>query len=192
MVLAERLIPGEGVLWEALRTVSANLLLVLCAQIAVPLPWTPVPITGQTFGVLLVALLLGARRSALTMGLYLLEGVAGWPVFQPFGLPGAARLLGPTAGYLWAFPVAAFATGWAAERIDNLRSRTGMARLIGCVLLGHALILGGGVVWLASVVGLGFTEGLKQGLAPFALIDVTLKTGLVVGVARVMHRAKRP
>jgi biotin transporter BioY len=54
------------------------------------------------------------------------------------------------------------------------------------------LILGGGVVWLASVVGLGFTEGLKQGLAPFALIDVTLKTGLVVGVARVMHRAKRP
>jgi biotin transport system substrate-specific component len=164
----------------------------LCAQIAVPLPWTPVPITGQTFGVLLVALLLGARRSALTMGLYLLEGVAGWPVFQPFGLPGAARLLGPTAGYLWAFPVAAFATGWAAERIDNLRSRTGMARLIGCVLLGHALILGGGVVWLASVVGLGFTEGLKQGLAPFALIDVTLKTGLVVGVARVMHRAKRP
>lgn len=191
MVLAERLIPGEGLLWEAARIASANVLLVLCAQIAVPLPWTQVPITGQTFGVLLVAVLLGAQRGALTLGLYLLEGAAGWPVFAPIGLPGAARLLGPTAGYLWAFPVAAFVTGWIAERIESFSTWSGKARLAGAILLGHAVILSGGVFWLASVIGLGMSAALAQGFAPFVLLDAPVKTALVVAAARGMDRVKR-
>src|SRR5712692_5362675 len=115
-LLGDRLIAREGATWDVARVAAANLLLVLCAWIALPLPWTPVPITGQTFGVMLVAVLLGSRRGALVLGLYLLEGAAGLPVFQPFGAPGAARLLGPTAGYLWAYPVCAFLTGWLVER----------------------------------------------------------------------------
>jgi biotin transport system substrate-specific component len=192
MVLAERLIPGEGLLWDAARIASANVLLMLCAQIAVPLPWSPVPITGQTFGVLLVAVLLGARRGALALGLYLLEGAAGWPVFAPIGLPGAARLLGPTAGYLWAFPVAAFVTGWMAERIADFSLWSGKARLAGAVLIGHTLILGGGVLWLAWPMGLGMAAALAQGLAPFVLLDVPVKTALVVAAARGMDRVKLP
>jgi biotin transport system substrate-specific component len=192
MVLAERLIPGEGLLWEAARIASANVLLALCAHIWAPLPWTPVPVTAQTFGVLLVAVLLGARRAALALGLYLLEGAAGWPVFAPFGLPGAARLLGPTAGYLWAFPVAAFVTGWIAERIESFSTWSGKARLAGAVLVGHAVILSGGVLWLASVIGLGMSAALAQGLAPFVLLDVPVKTALVVAAARGMDRVKLP
>ena len=110
--LADRVIPGEGLAWEILRIAAANLLLILCAQLAIPLPWTPVPITGQTFGVMLVAVLLGSHRAAIALVLYLLEGAAGLPVFQPYGLPGAARLVGPTAGYLLAYPVAAYIIGW--------------------------------------------------------------------------------
>jgi biotin transport system substrate-specific component len=192
MVLAERLIPGEGLLWEAARIASANVLLALCAHIWAPLPWTPVPVTAQTFGVLLVAVLLGARRAALALGLYLLEGAAGWPVFAPFGLPGAARLLGPTAGYLWAFPVAAFVTGWIAERIESFSTWSGKARLAGAVLVGHAVILSGGVLWLASVMGLEMAAALAQGFVPFVLLDVPVKTALVVAAARGMDRVKLP
>ncbi|MCL4522405.1 MAG: biotin transporter BioY, partial [Acidobacteria bacterium] len=151
-----------------------------------------VPVTGQTFGVLLVAVLLGARRGALALGLYLLEGAAGWPVFAPRGVPGAARLRGPPAGYLWAFPVAAFVTGWLAERIESFSSWSGKARLAGAVLVGHAVILSGGVMWLASVMAMGAAAALAQGLAPFVLLDVPVKTALVVAAARGMDRVKHP
>src|ERR1700733_8301886 len=87
-LIADRILRGDGVALDALRIAAANILLVLCAHIVVPLPFTPVPVTGQTFGVLLVAVLLGARRSGIALVLYLLEGLAGLPVFQPLGIPG--------------------------------------------------------------------------------------------------------
>jgi BioY family len=99
-VLADQLYSGEGAAADLVRIAAANILLVLCAHLVIPLPFTPVPITGQTFGVLLVAVLFGPRRSALTLILYLLEGAAGLPVFLPLGLPGIARFVGPSAGYL--------------------------------------------------------------------------------------------
>src|ERR1700722_10753029 len=102
-VLADRIYSEEGLVADIVRIAAANILLVLCAHIVIPLPWTPVPITGQTFGVLLVAVLLGARRGAITLILYLLEGAAGLPVFQPLGLPGLARFAGPTAGFLFLY-----------------------------------------------------------------------------------------
>ena len=139
-VLADQLYSGEGVAADLVRIATANILLTICAHIVIPLPFTPVPITGQTFGVLLVAVLLGARRSALAVVLYLLEGAAGLPVFQPLGLPGIARFVGPTAGYLVAYPFAAFATGWLVERGATVtlprgfKSQPAGAPLVGAVL----------------------------------------------------------
>jgi biotin transport system substrate-specific component len=188
-VLADRLMAGEGIRWDAARVAAANLLLVLCAWIALPLPWTPVPITGQTFGVMLVAVLLGSRRGALVLGLYLLEGLAGLPVFQPFGLPGAARLAGPTGGYLLAYPAAAFVTGWLVER-----SPASTLRLSGALLAGEAVTFAGGCAWLATAFAMGFSGALAAGLWPF-LPGELLKMALVVvavrGVEYASSRAAR-
>jgi biotin transport system substrate-specific component len=204
-VLADRLIPGEGVLWDAARVVAANLLLILCAHIAVPLPWTPVPVTGQTFGVLLVAALLGSRRGGLVLVLYLLEGLAGLPVFQPFGAPGAARFAGPTGGYLLAYPVAAFSTGWLIERsaIDftsgpvnspqSHAARLSNLRLISSLLAGEIVIFGGGCTWLALFLGNGsgidWSGALRLGAWPF-LAGELIKIVLVVVALRGVELAQ--
>ena len=193
-VLADRLIAGEGVLSDATRLAAANLLLVLCAWIAVPLPWTPVPVTGQTFGVMLTAVLLGSRRGAVVLGLYLLEGLAGWPVFQPFGLPGALRLGGPTAGYLLAYPVAAFVTGWLVERAlvrTPGQTAPSLLRLSGALAAGELVIFAGGCAWLALVPGvvpatvttLGWSRALAAGATPF-LAGELIKMALVVAAVR--------
>src|SRR3989442_4568240 len=96
-VWADRAMPGEGFLRDAVRVGAANLLMVLCAWIAIPLSWTPVPVTGQTFGVMLVAALLGSRRGAIMLGLYLLEGLAGFPGLSPLWVAGGGRPHRPTA-----------------------------------------------------------------------------------------------
>lgn len=205
-VLADRLMPGEGLLWDASRVVAGNLLLILCAQIAVPLPWTPVPVTGQTFGVLLVAALLGSRRGALVLVLYLLEGLAGLPVFQPFGAPGAARFAGPTAGYLLAYPLAAFVTGWLVERnasdfvsgapVDSPRSqplRFSHSRLISSLLAGEIVIFAGGCTWLAVLLAKGsaldWSRAFRLGALPF-LAGELIKIALVVVALRGVELAQ--
>lgn len=185
-VLAERLIPGEGLAWDVARIAAGNVLLALCAQIAIPLPWTPVPLTGQTFGVMLVAVLLGARRGAITLALYLLEGALGLPVFAPTGLPGAARLVGPTAGYLWSYPLAAFVTGWLAERAG-----TSMARLAGALAAGQTIVLASGCAWLALLGGMGWRAAFFAGVAPFVLGDL-IKMALVIAAVRGAEYAKKP
>ncbi len=187
-VLADRLIAGEGILWDAGRVAAANLLMVLCAWMALPLRWTPVPVTGQTFGVMLVGVLLGSRRGALVLGLYLLEGAASLPVFQPFGAPGAARLLGPTAGYLWAYPACAFLTGWSVER----GARNSTLRLVGALLPGQALVFAAGCAWLAlmpflhsdgSFAAMGWSRAFAAGVLPFLPGEV-IKIALVVAAVR--------
>ncbi len=189
-VLADQVIVGEGFLWDTARVAAGNLLLVLCAWIALPLPWTPVPVTGQTFGVMLVAVLLGARRGAIVLALYLIEGLMGLPVFQPFGLPGAARLTGPTAGYLLAYPVAAFVAGWLAEQqaIKTARQRLSSTLwLSGALVAGELIIFAGGCGWLAVGMGLGWRPALALGAVPFVpgeLIKMALVTVAVRGVER--------
>src|SRR6202035_5449439 len=149
-VLADRIFPMEGLAADVVRIAAANILLVLCAHIVIPLPFTPVPVTGQTFGVLLVAVLLGSQRGMLTCVLYLIEGMAGLPVFQPLGMPGPLRLAGPTAGYLLAYPSAAFVTGLIVERVSTYRfSRFATVRLTGALISGEAIIFAGGCAWLA-------------------------------------------
>ena len=185
-VLADRVVPGEGLLWEAARVASGNLLMVLCAWIAIPLLWTPVPITGQTFGVMLVAALLGSRRGAIVLGLYLLEGLAGLPVFQPFGLPGAGRLAGPTAGYLLTYPAAAFVTGWLVER----GAGNSIFRLAGALLAGEIVIFAGGCAWLAAGFGFGWSRAIAAGATPF-LAGELIKMALVVAAVRGVERARK-
>lgn len=178
-VLAERVIPGEGLAADAARILAANLLLIACAQAAIPLPWTPVPMTLQTFGVMFIAVMLGAKRGAITLGLYLLEGAAGLPVFQPFGAPGALRLIGPTAGYLWSYPVAAFVTGWLVERW----ARTSAPRLYGALAAGQVVVLASGCAWLATIGPMGWQAAFFAGVAPFVLGDI-LKMTLVVAATK--------
>lgn len=106
---------SAGMTRDLLLVTLFSLVTALSAQVAVPLPFSPVPLTGQTFGVLLTGALLGPRLGALAMVLYLIEGGVGLPFFAG-GTFGAARLVGPTGGYLVAFPLAAAFTGWLATR----------------------------------------------------------------------------
>jgi biotin transport system substrate-specific component len=187
-VLADQIYSGEGIAANAVRIAAANILLALCAHIVIPLPWTPVPITGQTFGVLFVGVLLGARRGGIALVLYLLEGLAGLPVFQPLGLPGPARFLGPTAGYLISYPAAAFVTGWLAERSAQLssarseNSRGASVALIGALLSGEAIIFLSGCAWLAVGSGFGWKLALRQGALPFLPGEIVKLALIVVAV----------
>jgi len=202
----QRRVSFEGVAGQALQLLIANVVLVLCAKIAIPLPGTPVPLTLQTFGVLLIAVLFGARTSALAAALYLLEGAAGLPVFQPFGAVGSLRLFGPTAGYLLSFPLAAFVTGWLAEALPSrfpaarpvdgnisgaAAGGSGSFRAfaslsswlaIGAALIsGQAIILLSGWAWLALLVGAA--PAFALGVLPFFAGDL-IKLAAVATIAR--------
>lgn len=189
-VLADRIYSGESIVADAARIVAANILLVLCAHIAIPLPWTPVPITGQTFGVLLVAVLLGSRRGTVAVVLYLLEGMAGLPVFAPYGAPGAARFFGPTAGYLLAYPPAVFVIGWLVERSAGIwfLPLAGL-RLSGALFFGDAIIFLGGYFWLIVGVGLGWGPAFLAGVLPFLPGEI-MKMALIVIAVRGVELAR--
>jgi len=146
-------------------------LVAIAAQIAIPLPGTPVPMTLQPLAVLLVGGLLGPGLGASTMLLYLALGAAGLPVFTPYGLPGVARLLGPTGGYLLAYPVAAFVVGRIAG--DGRR----VARLALAALAGLALIHLGGLAQLVLLTG-SVSGAARLGTLPFVLSDL-MKVPLV-------------
>ncbi len=146
--------------------VGFSLLTALAAQVVIPLPWTPVPVTGQTFAVLLTGALLGSRLGALAMLAYLAEGAVGLPFFRG-GAAGLSHFAGATAGYLFAFPVAAFVTGALAERGWDRRFLTAAAAMF----IGSLAILAGGWLWLTlffRTPGAAF----NLGVAPFLIGDV--------------------
>ncbi len=163
-VLVEVFLPRATIAQNVLLVIAGSLFTALCAQISVPLPFSPVPVTGQTFAVLLLGAVLGARRSAAALVLYLAEGAAGLPVFAPFGLPGLARLAGPTGGYLLALPVAAFLLGWLVERFAGRRA---WWRWLGAVLAAEAVIFAAGVGWLKLTTQTTWAGALGLGLLPF-------------------------
>jgi len=136
------------------------------AQLSVRLPFTPVPVTGQTLAVLVVGASLGPVRGGISLLLYLAEGAAGLPVFAEGGA-GLAPLLLPsvTGGYLWGFVVAAIVVGSLAERRWDRR----LSSAIGAMLLGEIVIFFFGVVWLSAAVGVPGSEALELGLYPFVL-----------------------
>src|SRR5690242_3764504 len=106
LTLADAAFPRAGTLRDTLLVIGASVATALAAQVAIPVPGSPVPITGQTFAVLLTGMLLGPSRAFLAQALYLAEGALGLPVFAG-AAAGAAKLFGPTGGYLFAFPLAA-------------------------------------------------------------------------------------
>jgi biotin transport system substrate-specific component len=148
-------------LLHAALVILGSVVVALTAQISVPLPFTPVPLTGQTFGVLLTGALLGSRRGAAALLLYLLEGAGGLPVFAG-GTGGWAHLLGPTGGYLFSYPLAAGLMGFFAERGWDRKALGTAAGM----LLSSLLIFLLGAAWLATFVG-GFGAALARGVLPF-------------------------
>jgi biotin transport system substrate-specific component len=152
----------------------AAALVAAAAQVAVPVPFSPVPMTLQPLAVLMVGALLGPRLGAAALVVYLAAGMAGLPVFAPGGLPGVARLLGPTGGYLLAFPVAAGVTGALAG------ARPGVARLLLACAAGMVVIHTGGTAQLALLGG-DPALAFRVGFVPFLTGDL-LKIGLAAGI----------
>ncbi len=143
------------------------------AQVSIPLPFTPVPLTLQDMVVLVGGAALGSRLGMAAQALYLLAGIAGLPVFaaSPVLPQGPLRFLGPTGGYLLSYPIAAFLAGWLAERGFDRRYATSVVAM----LAGLVVIFAFGVSWLALFArpaGLGFDAALRAGLYPFVAGDV--------------------
>ncbi|MDT4952462.1 MAG: biotin transport system substrate-specific component [Acidobacteriota bacterium] len=155
--------------------VAFSLLTALAAQVAIPLPGTLVPLTGQTFAVLLTGALLGSRLGALAMIAYLIEGASGLPFFYAGGGGVQHLLFSPTSGYLLAYPVAAFVVGLLAERGWDRRFLTAAAAMA----LGSVVILLGGWAWLARFMSP--VAAWNFGVAPFLIGDL-IKIALAAAV----------
>src|SRR2546422_891748 len=151
--------------YEILLVLAGSVLIAVSAWVAVPLPFSPVPVTGQTFGVLLVGTLLGSRRGAASALAYLAEGASGVPVFAG-GASGAHVLAGPTGGYLAGFVLGAWICGALAERGFDRRP----VPTVVSMALGNAAILSLGLLWLARFVGA--PRVLALGLVPFLPGDI--------------------
>ncbi|MCE7006549.1 biotin transporter BioY [Kibdelosporangium philippinense] len=168
---------------DAALVVGGAVLTGLAAQVVVPVPGSPVPITGQTFGALLVGASLGWRRGAVSMLLYLVAGMAGVPWFQD----GKSGWLGVTGGYLIGFAVAAVLVGALAARGGD---RT-VLRTIATMVLGNVVIYAIGVSWLAAATGMDPTTAIERGLLPFLIgdgIKILLAAGLLPGAWALINR----
>ena len=163
-LLNERVIRGSAVT-NVMFVVAASAIIAIAAQIAIDVPFSPVPLTMQPLAVLLVGVILGSKRGAAAAALYLFEGMSGAPVFAQFH-GGAAWLIGPTAGYLWSYPLAAFVAGWFSEK--NWSST--VVRAVSGMFIALGVIYAGGWSWLAVLTGA--RQALMAGVAPFVLADI--------------------
>lgn len=172
LTIADFLVPirvGERVnarVRDVALVVAGALLIYLTARVAIPVPGSPVPITGQTFGVLLVGGALGFRRGLIGVALYVLLGVIGLPFFAE-GKGGISVIWGATGGYLVGFVIAGALVG----RLAELGWDRKIGGALGAMLLGSAVIYAIGLPWLGIVVGMSPAETIAQGLTPFLLGD---------------------
>ncbi len=167
------LIGGNTLARDGLLVVGFSIFMALCARISIPLAWTPVPITGQTLGLLLTGAILGPRRGALAMLLYLAEGAAGMPVFAG-GTFGIARLMGPTGGYLFSYPLVAGLVGWLAARGWDRRIPSALLMFV----IGNIVVYLIGASWLNIYKAtFGQISVMWAGVYPF-LIGDAIKIGL--------------
>src|ERR1700675_1835862 len=162
--------------------VAASLFVALCARATVPLLFTPVPLTLQNFGVLTVGLLLGSRRGFAALTLYLIEGAFGLPVFSPAILgSGIAHLVGPTGGFLMAYPLVAFVAGYVYEHTSR---RFVWAAL--SAVAAELVLFAGGLSWLA-VLTHSVSLALRYGLYWFVFAEV-IKVLMAAAVAARWHQ----
>jgi len=164
-------VPRESVVVRTSAVLFVTAQTALAAQISVPQPFTPVPFTLQPMVVLLGGAALGARLGATSQALYLLLGLIGLPVFaaSPLLPQGAARLIGPTAGFLVSYPLAAFVAGWLAERRFDRKYLTSLAAMTA----GLAVVFIGGLSWLAyGPTRLGLSGAVATALTPFLVADL--------------------
>ncbi|HEX2778852.1 MAG TPA: biotin transporter BioY [Gemmatimonadaceae bacterium] len=149
----------------AVKVVGFAVALALAAQIAIPLPGTPVPFTLQPLVVVLAGFWLGPVAAVASMTTYLLAGAVGLPVWAPLGAPGVARLVGPTGGYLLAYPLAAWVASVLVRRAGSVGGR------IAAAIAAMAVIYAGGLAQLAVLTG-SVTVAALLGAAPFAGLDL--------------------
>jgi biotin transport system substrate-specific component len=167
IALAPTMVRAHPFVREASLVCIGVLLMALTAQVSVPLPFTPVPLTGQTFGALLLGGAYGAGRAGISMLAYLLVGAVGAPVFAG-GASGTDVFSSPTAGYLFGMLVAAVLVGWSSER--GWDRRLGSSLL--AMLVGSAVIYLFGATWLAASLHVGAETAFSLGVRPFAVGDL--------------------
>ena len=178
IVMVEAVWLKAGIIREAALVLGGSLLIAAAAQLQIALPFSPVPITAQTFAVLLIAALFGSKRGSATVATYLTVGAWGLPVFAG-GAFGIMRLVGPTAGYLAGFLAAAYVVGLLSERGWDRKLWTAATGMI----IGNAIIYAAGILWLSRFVG--WEAVLRTGFLPFlpgdapkiVLATVLLPTG---------------
>jgi biotin transport system substrate-specific component len=173
--------------WRVLLAFAGSWLVALLAQIEIPLPFTPVPITGQTLGVLLVGASLGAGLGGVSMLLYLAQGAIGLPFFSG-GESGVEflRLSAATGGYLWGFVLAAAVVGALAERKWDRSVRSS----IGAMFLGEVVLYAVAIPWLMQALDVSLSRALEIGLAPFVVGD-TIKLLAAAGLLPLAWRVVR-
>jgi len=179
-------VPSRPLAWPAQLgiVIGASLFVALCARVTVPLPFTPVPLTLQNLGVLLVGMMLGSRRGAAALALYLAEGAIGLPVFNPAGPGGIAQILGPTGGYLIAYPLVAFVAGWITERGTRTFLRAVLAGITA-----EAVLFAGGLSSLAILTH-SISTAVRFGLYWFIFAEV-IKVLLAAGISTQLRRGVR-
>src|SRR5437868_72669 len=160
--------PVRSLEWtkQALLVIAASWFVAACAHITFPLPFTPVPLTLQNFGVLVVGLTLGSRRGFAALALYLVEGAAGLPVFNPTGPGGVAQLLGPTVCFLMVYPLVAGLAGLVFEHGKRTFGRAAAAGL-----LAEVVLFAGGIAWL-SILTHSLAQAARWGLYWFVFAEV--------------------
>jgi biotin transport system substrate-specific component len=183
------ILPGGGILADVLLVAGGAGFVALAAQVSIDLPFTPVPITGQTFAVVLVGAGLGAVLGLASLGLYLFVGALGAPVYAD-GKHGWDVLTGPTGGYIVGFVLAAGLTGYLAQRRWDRRFSSAVAAM----LTGNVVIYLVGLPWLAEQIDAGLEGTLEAGLYPFVvgdLLKLYLAGALLPAAWRLVGRVRR-
>jgi len=164
---------------KALLVVGATAFVAASAHISLPLPFTPVPLTLQTFAVLIVGMLLGPVAGFSAMLLYLAEGALGLPVFTPYAAGGMAHLLGPNGGFLFSYPLAAATAGWVVRAMLRITTRFRSALVASITATLPVFFLGAG--WLAHFLHLGTSATWSLAVAPFIpgeIVKITAAAGI--------------
>jgi biotin transport system substrate-specific component len=182
-------LPRAGLAADVLLIAGGTAFVALAAQVSVKLGFTPVPLTGQTFAVLVVGSVLGSVRGALSLLLYLAVGIAGIPVYADHR-HGWSVFSGATGGYIVGFVVAAMLTGWLAERNWDKR----FSSSISAMLTGSVVIYICGVTWLHHFLGVSWSTTLNDGLYPFVpgdMLKVYLAAAALPGAWRLVDRVRK-